>query len=100
MNPNGTSRCTPVDHMYDVGCLNSTSCAWTPSGRSAPPDPPPLGLSTLPADTTAIGCSGAFPPSSVESFNRTRLWKIPALVRRMVFGFKEYDTPRRGSKTL
>ena len=65
-----------------------------------PAGPPPPGLSTLPADTTAIGWNGGLPPSSVESFNRTRLWNTPALVRRMVFWFKEYDTPRRGSKTL
>ena len=64
------------------------------------PLPPPTGLSTLPFDTTTIGWNGGLPPSSVESFSVTRLWNMPALVRRMVFSLSEYDMPSRGSKTL
>ena len=64
------------------------------SGSTAP------GLSTLPFDNVTIGWNGGLPPSSVESFSRTRLWKTPALARRIVSWFSEYDIPRRGSKTL
>ena len=32
----------------------------------------------LPFDTVTIGWNGGLPPSSVESFSGTRLWKMPA----------------------
>src|SRR5688572_15979588 len=100
MKPKGISRWTPADHMYDVGCLKTTSCACMPNGRSVPPVAPPEGLSTLPLDSVTIGWNGGLPPSSVESFSVTRLWNTPALVRRIVFSLTEYDSPIRGSNTL
>ena len=89
-NPNGSSRCTPADHMYDVGCLNTVSCPLMPKGSVAAALPPaPPGLSTLPFDTVTCGWNGGLPPSSVESFSVTRLWKMPPLARNTVFSFSE-----------
>ena len=70
--------------MYDVGCLNTGSCAVMPKGRSVAPDDPPAGLSTMPLATVTIGWNGGFPPSSVESLSVTRLWNTPLLARRIV----------------
>ena len=67
-----------------------------PKGRSLANAAPP-GLSTLPFDTVTIGWNGGLPPSSVESFSVTRLWKMPPLARTIVLGLIEYDMPSRGS---
>ncbi len=89
--------------MYEVGCLNTGSCPLMPIGRSAaaltPPAAPP-GLSAMPLATVACGWNGGLPPSSVESFRVTRLWKAPALARTTVFSLSEYAMPPRGSNTL
>ncbi len=53
--------------------------------ESLPAVPPPAGLSTLPLETVACGWNGGLPPSSVESFSVTRLWKMPPLARTIVF---------------
>ena len=67
-----------------------------PKGRSLANATPP-GLSALPLDTVTIGWNGGLPPSSVESFSVTRLWKMPVLPRRTVLSFHAYDMPNRGS---
>ena len=74
--PNGISRCTPADHMYAVGCLNTGSIAVMPNGSDAAPPAPP-GLSPMPLLTLTCGWNGGLPPSSIESFSVTRLWKTP-----------------------
>jgi hypothetical protein len=40
-----------------------------------------------PLATVTIGWNGGWPPSSVESFSVTRLWKTPPLVRSTVLSF-------------
>ena len=55
---------------------------------AAPPLPPP-GLSALPLATVTCGWNGRLPPSSVESFSVTRLWKTPPLARTTVFSLSE-----------
>ena len=47
------------------------------------------GLSTRPFDTVTCGWNGGLPPSSVESFSVTRLWKMPLLARNTVCSFSE-----------
>ena len=42
---------------------------------------PPAGLSALPLAIVTCGWNGGLPPSSVESFSVTRLWKMPPLAR-------------------
>ena len=51
----------------------------------AEPDGAAAGLSTLPLETVTCGWNGGLPPSSVESFSVTRLWKMPPLARTIVF---------------
>src|SRR5262245_7660427 len=98
MNPNGISRCTPVDQVYAVGGLKTVSCAVIENGRFAAPPAP--GLSALPLLTLTCGWNGGLPPSSDESFRVTRLWKTPALARTTVLSFIEYASPARGSSVL
>ena len=73
--------------MYEVGCLNTRSCAVAPIGRLPGLTPTPAGLSAMPLEMVACGWNGTLPPSSVESFNVTRLWNVPALARITVFSF-------------
>ena len=63
-------------------------------------EPPPDGSATLPLETVASGWKGALPPSIVESFSVTRLWKMPPLARTIVFSLSWYEMPRRGSNAL
>ena len=71
-----------------------------PNGRSVDPTVPPPGLSALPLAIVTCGWNGTLPPSSVESFSVTRLWKMPPLARTTVFSLTDHEMPRRGSKAL
>ena len=95
----GIWRCTPADHMYAVGCLNSRSMAVMPNGSDpAPPTPP--GLSASPLLTPTCGWNGGLPPRNIESLTVTRLWNTPVLNLRIVFSLTAYAAPTRGSKTF
>src|SRR5438094_8871119 len=98
MNPNGISRCTPVDQVNANGGLKTTSYAVIENGRFAAPPAP--GLSALPLLTLTCGWNGGLPPSSDESFSVTRLWNTPALARATVFSLIEYASPARGSNVF
>ena len=80
--------------------MNTGSCPLMVNGRSLEPTVPPPGLSALPLEIVTCGWKGALPPSSVESFSVTRLWKMPVLMRSTVFSLSLYAAPRRGSKAL
>ena len=85
VKPNGISRWMPRPHMYAVGCLNDGILAVDAERQGRWPRCRRPGCPPVPLETVACGWKGGLPPSSVESFSVTRLWKMPPLARRIVF---------------